>query len=1141
MCRLTNGRYSTQISAAGTGFSAFGDIALTRWSGDRVEDRDGQVLYMRDLETGAFWSVGRQPVGTAADRYDVVLRSDRAEITRLDDGIELRMELCVSPDDDLELRRYSVRNISNGKRHLEFTSYAELVLAPQAADTAHPAFSKLFVQTAWDRRRSALRATRRPRGADEKTVGAVCWLVASPGLRGIIEWETDRARFLGRGRAPSNPIALTSGAPLSGTTGNVLDPIFGLRCALVVEPDGERTFTIGLAAIGSLDDAGAVVDRHARPEDVERVFARASGRNAQKAEEPTEKWPQRPSPGFRPVPELPTRPDSSDSADAIEPLQFDNGYGGFRKDGREYVIRVGPTRRPPQPWTHVVANEDFGFIASESGAGFTWAVNSRLNRLTPWFNDPVTDPHGEALYIRDETAGVFWSPQPGPIPGNANYLVRFGFGTCRYSHVSGNLHQEVMVFVPRHDPVKVTRVTLRNLEDRERRLDVFAYARLVLGDQSSNGEAAIQTRWDPESNAVMARNPAREDFAGRVTFAAALAPPESGPVAFTTDRARFIGVHGSPAWPAALSEATALDGCTGETPTPCMALQVPLNIAANGTVDCVFLLGEAEDTEKARALVLKYREDGAIASALDEVRGFWRDTLGVVQVKTPVPAIDLMTNGWLLYQVLSCRLWARSAFYQSGGAFGFRDQLQDAAALAVVKPEMTRAQILLHAAHQFEEGDVLHWWHPPLSRGIRTRFSDDRLWLPFVAAAYIKATGDRAVLDETVPFVAAPPLAAGVDETYLRPTVTGRSASLYEHCCLALDCSLTKGAHGLPLMGTGDWNDGMNRVGREGRGESVWLGFFIHHLLDHFIPLCRERGDLDRAAIYHDYRADLAAALNDAGWDGSWYRRAYYDDGTPLGSADGDECRIDGLAQAWAVISDVAPPDRVRMALNAVEKHLISDRDGLIRLLTPPFENTPHDPGYIKGYVAGVRENGGQYTHAALWVVQAMAHAGRADRAAELLEMLSPVSHARTGEEAETYKVEPYVVAADVYGAPPHVARGGWTWYTGAAGWMYQVTLKSLLGFALEGGDTIALTPRIPPSWPAFDVCYRRPDGRTRYDISVRNAADRTGMKMTATVDGREIDANEGRLRVPIRDDQRRHRVEVNVGITRKGTLHSYE
>jgi cyclic beta-1,2-glucan synthetase len=342
-------------------------------------------------------------------------------------------------------------------------------------------------------------------------------------------------------------------------------------------------------------------------------------------------------------------------------------------------------------------------------------------------------------------------------------------------------------------------------------------------------------------------------------------------------------------------------------------------------------------------------------------------------------------------------------------------------------------------------------------------------------------------------------------------------------------------------MGTGDWNDGMNRVGREGRGESVWLGFFIHHLLDHFIPLCRERGDLDRAAIYHDYRADLAAALNDAGWDGSWYRRAYYDDGTPLGSADGDECRIDGLAQAWAVISDVAPPDRVRMALNAVEKHLISDRDGLIRLLTPPFENTPHDPGYIKGYVAGVRENGGQYTHAALWVVQAMAHAGRADRAAELLEMLSPVSHARTGEEAETYKVEPYVVAADVYGAPPHVARGGWTWYTGAAGWMYQVTLKSLLGFALEGGDTIALTPRIPPSWPAFDVCYRRPDGRTRYDISVRNAADRTGMKMTATVDGREIDANEGRLRVPIRDDQRRHRVEVNVGITRKGTLHSYE
>ncbi len=543
----------------------------------------------------------------------------------------------------------------------------------------------------------------------------------------------------------------------------------------------------------------------------------------------------------------------------------------------------------------------------------------------------------------------------------------------------------------------------------------------------------------------------------------------------------------------------------------------------------MFLLGEGADLAEARSLLARYRAPGAAAAARAAARRFWREEVARITVQTPSPALDLMVNGWLPYQALACRLWGRSALYQSGGAYGFRDQLQDASAFVFSRPDLFREQILKNAAHQFPEGDVLHWWHPPRDRGIRTRFADDLVWLPLLAAEYVQATGDRSVLDEETPFVRARLLAPGEDEAFLEPTVTAERASVYEHAARALDRALTRGAHGLPLFGTGDWNDGMNRVGREGRGESVWMGFFLVRAIDAFAPLAEARGDADRAARWRGYRASVAAALETAGWDGDWYRRGYYDDGTPLGTAGGDECRIDALVQAWSVISGAAPPERAAAALDAAEAHLVAEEDGIIRLLTPPFDRTGHDPGYIKGYVPGVRENGGQYTHAALWMVRAAAEAGRRDRAARWLDLLNPVHHALDAEATAVYQVEPYVVCADVYGAAPHVGRGGWTWYTGSAGWMFRVALESVLGITLEGGDTLVVRPRIPDEWPGYTVTWRRPAGGATVRVEVTNPSRRAERVAGVRRDGLALEPAGDGARVPL-EPGRDHRIEIVLG-----------
>ena len=823
----------------------------------------------------------------------------------------------------------------------------------------------------------------------------------------------------------------------------------------------------------------------------------------------------------------------AEAAMSDEPLRCFNGFGGFSARGDEYVIRMPPgpfgaPRLTPRPWINVLANPGFGALISESGAGCTWSRNSREFRLTPWSNDPVRDPHDEAFYLRDEESGLLWSPFPGPVPGDGPYEMRHGFGYSRCRHASGGIEIETDVFVHASDPVKIVEVRIANRGPAARRLSVASYQRLVLGQAAERAARAVTTWADEREGTLFARSDRPSGHADAIAFAAAVAPA-GGALRFGTDRSQVLGAGGSPARPEALRSGAGPDGRTGGGFDPCFYLQLELEIGAGQSRSCAFLLGESPEREVIAATIARLRRPGAIAAARDEVVSGWTERLSRLEVETPVESLDLIANGWLAYQTLACRLWARTAFYQSGGAYGFRDQLQDACAFLATEPEIAREQILLHCAHQFTEGDVLHWWHPPRGAGIRTRFADDLLWLPLAVAWYVRATGDHALLDERAPFLAARGLEPSEDEAFLEPEPTAETADVYQHCCRALDRSLATGAHGLPLFGSGDWNDGMNRVGREGRGESVWMAFFLDAVIGEFLPLCGRRGDLPRARRLRAHQRHLRAAVKHTAWDGGWYRRGYYDDGSPLGSRASDECRIDALVQAWSVLSGAAPRARCEAAMDAVARELI-DADGLIRLLGPPFDRTPRDPGYIKGYVPGVRENGGQYTHAALWVIAAMARLGRREEAARLLERAGPV--ARSGDEraARTYQVEPYVVAADVYANPLHRGRGGWTWYTGSAGWMLRVMLESVLGVSLEEGRTLVVRAAIPGSWPGYRLKLR-PFGRpAAWDVVVRNRTERPTRVTGIRLDGTPIDPVAGVARIALSDDGLDHGVEIDLG-----------
>jgi cyclic beta-1,2-glucan synthetase len=1276
---LSNGTYAVMLTSAGSGYTRWRNIDVTRWREDSTCDNWGSYIYLRDTRSGEVWSAGYQPIGIEPDFYEVAFSESRAEFTRQDGTLKTTMEVAVSCEHDTDVRRVCITNLGTRSREIELTSFAELALVPHADDAVHPAFAKLFVETDFVGGASVLLATRRRKSDDEPEIWVAHLATIEGDKSGTIQFETDRARFLGRGQSVRSPISVTEGWPLTNTAGCVLDPIFSLRCRVRV-PRGETVRVSFWTLIAeSRQDALDLADKHLEPTACERVntlaWTHAQGQfhhlgigpeeahlfqrlaNRILFSDPTLRPPvETLKRGGRKISalwahgisgDLPivllriddvgdlsivrqllrafeywrlkrlavdvvilneratsylqdlqgaidglvrpiqTRPKSERDdvrgsvhvlrADLVPlevctllyavarivlvsrrgtlfeqvsrleqarlpvlfspphppapmvvaalprsrpQLEFFNGLGGFAERGREYVTLLDQGHCTPAPWLNVIANPTFGFQVSTDGSGFTWAQNSQQNRITPWSNDPTGDPTGEAIFLRDDDSGDVWSPTIAPIRvENGSYTIRHGQGYSRFEHESHGIAADLLQFVPVDDPVKISVLKITNNSRRARNISLTAYVEWVLGTVREASAPFIVTAIDAETGAMFARNPVSNESGGRVSFL----DLDGRQSSWTGDRAEFIGRNSTLGRPTGLLRGTSLSNRTGAALDPCGALQTTFRLQPGGAIDIVVLLGQAETASAAQALVAKYRT-ADLNAVFDRVAKFWDDRLGKVQIKTPDRALDILFNRWLGYQTLACRVWARSGFYQSSGAYGFRDQLQDSTSLTIVSPETARSHLLRAASRQFVEGDVQHWWLPETGRGVRTRVSDDRIWLPFVAAHYVESTGDRKCLDELVPFLEGQSLREGEREVFFQPAVSDVRASLYEHCARALDSSLQVGAHGLPLIGTGDWNDGMNHVGDDGKGESVWLGWFLHAALMAFAPIAEERGEQARAAQWRQHGQALKDAL-DRAWDGDWYVRAYFGDGTPLGSVTNTECRIDSIAQSWSVISRAGEAARTQRAMAAVEKYLLRRDEGLMLLFTPPFDKAQPNPGYIKGYPPGIRENGGQYTHAALWAALAYGMLGDGDRLGELMWLLNPIHHANTNAAVHRYKVEPYIVAADVYGAPPHVGRGGWTWYTGSAGWMYRVALETLLGFKVHG-LTVHLDPCIPRHWPGFDIRFRH--GTASYDIAVENPSRINRGVLAAELDGVALPLKP--LILPLADDGKEHSVRVVLG-----------
>jgi cyclic beta-1,2-glucan synthetase len=830
---------------------------------------------------------------------------------------------------------------------------------------------------------------------------------------------------------------------------------------------------------------------------------------------PTDTIPARFTPAWAPRAQAP-----APSPPPRTELSFFNGLGGFTPDGHEYIVTTGPGVVTPAPWVNVLANPDFGTVISESGSAYTWAENAHEFRLTPWSNDAVTDSCGEAFYLRDEETGRFWSPTPLPAGSGQSYTTRHGFGYSVFEHTVDGITSELWVYTDAKAPLKWSVLKVRNASGRFRRMSATGYVEWVLGDLRGKTAPHVVTSIDPGTGAIVAQNAYNAEFAGRAAFFHV----DDASRRVTGDRTEFLGRNGTLRQPAAMMRST-LSGRVGGALDPCAAIQVPFDLDDGQEREIVFRLGASRDSGSAAALLGRILDIAAARAALEGVWQYWNHTLGAINIETPDVALNTLANGWLIYQTIACRLWGRSGSYQSGGAFGFRDQLQDVMALVHAEPPLVRQHLLLCASRQFPEGDVQHWWHPPAGRGVRTHCSDDYLWLPLATCRYVTATGDTGALDETVHFIEGRAVNPEEDSYYDLPSGSEKAATLYGHCVRAIVRALKFGDHGLPLIGSGDWNDGMNLVGAAGRGESVWLGFFLYALLVPFAGLARRHGDAAFSDRCLAEAAALRVRLEAAGWDGAWYRRAYFDDGSPLGSSTNAECQIDSIAQSWSVLSGAADPARARTAMEAVDARLVRRDDRLVRLLDPPFDTSALDPGYIKGYVPGVRENGGQYTHAAIWTAMAFAELGDAGRAWDVWNLINPLTHGASRAAIETYKVEPYVVAADVYAVAPHVGRGGWTWYTGSAGWTYRLIVESLLGFRLEG-ERLRIEPCLPADWPGFTVHYRFRE--TVYHIDVHQTPHATG-DQRLTLDGQ---AQPG-MAVPLVDDRVEHRVDVWVRAAR--------
>ncbi|HXI00691.1 MAG TPA: glucoamylase family protein [Sphingobacteriaceae bacterium] len=1272
---LSNGRYQVMITNSGGGYSRWKNISVTRWREDATKDDRGIFLYIKDVNNGTFWSNTHQPTLHPAKSYQTTFSQGHVEFRRHDYGIDTKTEVVISPEDDTEMRRVRITNKTSSVRVLEVTSYAEIVMASQASDEAHPAFSNLFVQTEIIPEHKAVLCTRRARSEDETPP----WMFHLMDVRGAVveavSYETDRMQFIGRGKSLVNPQAMQVDM-LSGKQGSVLDPILSVRYRITLKPNQVATIDLIYGITETRESCIVLMlkyrDQHLKNRAVELSWTHSQVMlrqiNATEADaqlygrlaasviygNPNLRadasviqnnfrgqswlWSHSVS-GDLPIvllhiydPEsmdlvkqlvqahaywrlkglavdlviwnedhgsyrqvlqeqilglitaevnsnmLHNTPgniyvksvDQLSSEDRIlfesvarviiydnkgtlseqvnrhnlervlpqlletksiignkiEPpitlpndLLFYNGTGGFTPDGKEYKLITDKKETTPAPWVNVIANPGFGTVISESGSAYTWAINAHEYRITPWSNDPVSDIGGEAFYFRDEETGHFWSPSPFPKSGiSSPYIITHGFGYSTFEHAELGIATEMCVFVDKVSPIKLIVLKIRNHSGRERKLSATGFAEIILGDVRSKTNMHVVSEHDPNTGAILLRNRYNSAFADRVAF---FKVDGGGNFSYTTDRAEFIGRNRSLENPQALQRKR-LSGRTGAGIDPCAALQVKFELLDGAEKEIVFMLGNEENTHTAEALIRKFTNPDSVIHSLQEVKEYWNEILGAVQVTTPDKSLNILANGWLTYQTMACRMFARSGFYQSGGAFGFRDQLQDVLALLHTQPNLAREQIILSASRQFAEGDVQHWWHPPEGRGVRTRCSDDMLWLPFVVSRYTIATGDTDILTVPIGFLESRILHDGEETLYDLPISGIINGPLYDHCVRAITYSLRFGKHGLPLIGAGDWNDGMDQVGHKGVGESVWLAFFLYDVLVRFADVAAKYGDSAFAETCIKEAATLQSNIEASGWDGEWYRRAYFDDGTPLGSKENVECRIDAIAQSWSVLSGAGAPERKTTAMASLNKFLVRRDLKLIQLLDPPFDKNGPNPGYIRGYVPGVRENGGQYSHAAIWTLMAFAALGERQKVYELFSLIQPLNHSSDAESSRIYKVEPYVMAADVYANESHRGRGGWTWYTGSAGWMYQFIIGSLLGMDLQK-DQLRFKPCFPLEWPSVTIRYQY--GKSVYNISVFQVTDHVDSYWKAGDRQGKGDA------VQLIDDGAEHDVEIFIGV----------
>ena len=1324
---LSNGSYSTMISDSGSGYSKKDDITIYRWKGDTTSDSSGMFFYIKNLNSNDFWSATYEPCKEENDDYSIEFTLDKARFERKDGNISTKYEVMLSSEDNVEIRKLTLKNSAEKKRTIEITSYLEVTLQSFEGDAVHPSFSNLFISTEYDEEAKALIGNRRPRAEGAVTHYIFHSLVTNNKLDGDLTYETSRLNFIGRNRSLKYPEVMDNDAPLQNTVGTVLDPIMSIRSRITLAP-GEEGTVYYLTGVGEskqeiLDliykyKEATVMEKtldsynYSNQLELKHIGIRSaqaniyqslasyllylhSGRknredyirninmyqenlwaygisgdlpiilliiydeddvdllrqvinmhyyfknkgiksdliiyNEEEAsyEEPLQKdiistvknsierenlnkaggifihnkstmgeeirnflvgisklyidskegnlakqlveavnyknEEYKNSEDIAPINRIKVNinevdyiknfvnnEDSTKTEDLLKEelineaselkefkeinnlnegnatyinsedrylsnkdsdetldLDFFNGFGGFNKKDKSYVIRLKDYENTPAPWINVVSNKDFGFHISEVGSTYTWCGNSRENKITPWSNDWVVDPSGEVLYIRDNEVGTYFTITPMPIRDGGEYIINHSFGYSTFKHTAYNIKGEMQVFCPRDERLKICKVKLKNLSNTNKNLSIFYYAQLVLGVYSYGSAKYIST--SIKDNYIYGVNPYSKYF-GRLKAYLSIDGEDSQN--FTGDRKSFIGIGEDLGNPKALN-INSLNNVSGSIYDPCLASQLNIYLEAGEEKEVVILLGQEEEESLIEEKINKYKNIQNVYTALEEVKDYWSNFLGNIQVKTPDLSMDYLLNGWLMYQTLSCRYLSRTAFYQSGGAYGFRDQLQDSMSIGILNPSITREQILRSASRQYLEGDVQHWWHPVINSGIRTRFSDDLLWLPYVTIEYINSTGDYSILDEEAPYLEDEPLRNGEDERYTIVNNSNKKGSIYEHCLKAIDRGLKFGRHNIPLMGSGDWNDGMSTVGNKGEGESIWVGWFLYKILDGFKEICKYKNDTEKQEEYIGFQEFIKENLEKNAWDGGWYRRAYFDNGKPLGSRENDECKIDSIAQSWSIISKAAKEERAKEAMEAVDRYLVDKDKGLIKLLAPPFDKSSLEPGYIKGYVAGVRENGGQYTHAAVWVILALTKLGLGDKAWKYYNMINPINHSNTELEARRYKVEPYVMAADVYIKEPHGGRGGWSWYTGASGWMYKVGIEDILGLKKIEGKGYIIEPCVPESWSSYNIKIK--NELEDYNIEVRrgkHGEDKLILINNEIFNGKIIPRNKGSLNI---------------------------